>query len=261
VTILQPLIEPLLRRPFRARARRGAVRKEGEKSGHDVVRETYAKGADKAATEKLWRRALHDGVVAGTALAPKSVTLRTDGLSRVAAKSSAKEALEIAFRPDPTIFDGRFANNGWLQELPKPGSKLTWDNVAIDEPVDGRRLGLANEMVVTLTLDGRSVDAPVWIQPGQADECVTVHLGYGRWRTGRVGFGRGIQCLCAAQLESAVGSGWPRSAEEERTREALLHADAADDGRPQRLSGSVRSKSSARSPSSPRSSARIRRAI
>jgi Fe-S-cluster-containing dehydrogenase component len=91
------------------------------------------------------------------------------------------------FRPDPTIWDGRFANNGWLQELPNPLTKLTWDNAALISPATAQRLGLRNEDVVELRYQGQTVRAPIWVVPGQADDAVTVHLGYGRWRTGRVG--------------------------------------------------------------------------
>ena len=96
-------------------------------------------------------------------------------------------SMDLLIRPDPTIWDGRFANNGWLQELPKPLSKLTWDNAALMSPATAQRRGLRNEDVVELRYQGRSVRAPVWLLPGQADDTVTVHLGYGRWRTGRVG--------------------------------------------------------------------------
>ncbi len=103
------------------------------------------------------------------------------------------------FRPDPTIFDGRFANNGWLQELPKPMTKLTWDNAAIVSPATAdrwlsRRIGSTGGEhgtvyadMVELSYDGRRVRGAAWILPGQADDCVTVHLGYGRTRAGRVG--------------------------------------------------------------------------
>jgi molybdopterin-containing oxidoreductase family iron-sulfur binding subunit len=192
ITIQQPLIEPLYEGRSAHEVVEALFGREGEKTSHDIVRETHAKGADKVAVEKAWRKALHDGLVAGSALPPKNATLRTDWLASAVGKVPAKDTLEIAFRPDPTIFDGRFANNGWLQELPKPASRLTWDNVAAVSPATAERLGLANETVVTLKLADRTVDAPVWIQPGQADECVTVHLGYGRWRSGRIGTGAGF---------------------------------------------------------------------
>ena len=103
--------------------------------------------------------------------------------------------LEINFRADPTIYDGRFANNGWLQELPKPMSKLTWDNAVYLSPATAIRLGFApadhperaNEKVAVVTYGGRTLEAPLWVMPGHADDSISVHLGYGRTRGGRVG--------------------------------------------------------------------------
>lgn len=91
------------------------------------------------------------------------------------------------FRPDPSVWDGAFANNAWLQEVPKPYTKLTWDNVAMMSVRTANALRLKNGDVVRLTYQGRSVDAPVWVQPGHADDSVTVHLGFGRTAAGRVG--------------------------------------------------------------------------
>ena len=96
------------------------------------------------------------------------------------------------FRPDPTIYDGRFANNGWLQELPKPITKLTWDNAAIVSPATAHRLKAATGDMVQLTYQGRSLRAPVFIQPGHIDGAVTLHLGYGRTKAGRAGTGMGF---------------------------------------------------------------------
>ncbi|RPJ83535.1 MAG: 4Fe-4S dicluster domain-containing protein, partial [Acidobacteria bacterium] len=103
------------------------------------------------------------------------------------AAPSGGSALEIIFRPDPSIYDGRFANNAWLQELPKPLTKLTWDNAVLCSPALAERLELANEDVVELQYRGRKVLGSIWIVPGHADGCVTVHLGYGREAGGRVG--------------------------------------------------------------------------
>ncbi|MBI2963302.1 MAG: TAT-variant-translocated molybdopterin oxidoreductase [Deltaproteobacteria bacterium] len=193
VTILQPLIDPLYEGKSAHELLAALFGSEGEKTSHDLVRETYAQGKDKAELDRFWRRALHDGLVAGTALPAKSVTLRTDWTSLPAPSiADGGGGLEIAFRLDPTVFDGRWANNGWLQELPKPLTKLAWDNAAIVSPATAGRLGLESEMLVTLVLEGRSVEAPVWVQPGQAEDCVTVHLGYGRARAGRVGAGAGF---------------------------------------------------------------------
>src|SRR5205085_10607919 len=106
-------------------------------------------------------------------------------------------------RPDPSVFDGRFANNGWLQELPKPLTKLTWDNAALVAPATAERLGLASEDVVELRYRGRTVRAPVWILPGHPAESVTVHLGYGRTRAGRVDNGAGFDAYALRTSDAA----------------------------------------------------------
>jgi molybdopterin-containing oxidoreductase family iron-sulfur binding subunit len=151
-------------------------------------------------------------VVAGTALPPKPVKLVPDLQARlsqnVPAGHSQGNGLEIVFRPDPTIWDGQFANNGWLQELPKPLSKLTWDNAAMLSLATAERLGVKNGEVVKLRFEGHEVQAPIWIMPGHADDSLTVHLGYGRRRAGKVGSDIGFNAY-AIRSSSALwfGSG------------------------------------------------------
>ena len=103
--------------------------------------------------------------------------------------------LEIVFLPSPSLHDGRFANDGWLQELPDPLTKLTWDNPALVSPKTAETLGLANEDVVRLDYAGRSLELPVWILPGMADGVVALTLGYGRSHAGRIGSGVGFDAF------------------------------------------------------------------
>ncbi len=161
--------------------------------------------------ESWWRKCLHDGFVPNTALPAKTVTLKSDwagALSQMNADGTpALRGYEIVFRADPTIYDGRFANNGWLQELPKPLTKLTWDNVALVSPITARKLGLAKPNyeqekkggeafvdTIELKLNGRAISkaVPAWVMPGQPDDAITIQLGYGRERAGRVGDGLGF---------------------------------------------------------------------
>jgi molybdopterin-containing oxidoreductase family iron-sulfur binding subunit len=128
--------------------------------------------------------------MAGTALPAISVVVRGDIAQQV--QNTPGEQLQIAFRPDPTVFDGRFANNGWLQELPKPNTKLTWDNAAMLSPDTAQRLALVDGDYVKLQLAGHETKAGVVIVPGHADNVVTLHLGYGRRRAGSVGTGPGF---------------------------------------------------------------------
>jgi molybdopterin-containing oxidoreductase family iron-sulfur binding subunit len=170
-----------------------------DRSGYDLVRDHWKERLGAADFEKKWRRAVHDGVVAETALPPKAVAIRLGDWAR-APRMPEPSGFEIVFRPDPCVHDGRFANNGWLQELPKPLTKLTWDNAAIVSPKTAERFGLRvvetsnghRADVVELRYEGRQVRAPVWILPGHSDDAVTVHLGYGRTRAGRVGTGAGF---------------------------------------------------------------------
>ncbi len=106
--------------------------------------------------------------------------------------STPVDGIEINFRRDPTIYDGRYANNGWLQELPKPMSKLTWDNAALIAPATAEAHELQSGDVITIAHEGRSLNMPVWILPGHAKDSLTVFVGYGRTRAGRLGNGAGF---------------------------------------------------------------------
>ena len=109
-----------------------------------------------------------------------------------AATASGEQGIEINFRPDPSVYDGCFANNGWLQELPKPLSKLTWDNCLWMGPAMAARMGVEKRDMVQVDFGGKSLKLPVWIQAGHPDNSVTVFFGYGRTRAGRVGTGTGF---------------------------------------------------------------------
>ncbi len=129
VTIQQPLIQPL----YGGRSAMQLLQSltdQPEKTPYEIVKSYWNSQHTGADFEAWWRRAVHDGTVPGTALPVKAVTVRGDALSARAGARKLGGKLEVIFRPDPTIYDGRFANNGWLQELPKPITKLTWDNAA-----------------------------------------------------------------------------------------------------------------------------------
>ncbi len=204
VSIIQPLIAPLYGNKSAHELVAALLGKPGL-SSYQIVRDYWKSRNPSQNFEEFWRTALHEGLIAGSALPPKKVSLKANF------KAQAKEAdsaLEIVFRPDPTIWDGRFANNGWLQELPKPLTKLTWDNAALISPATAERRGLANEELVVLRYQGREVRAPVWITPGHADNSVTVHLGYGRTRAGKVGTGTGFNAYALRTSDASwIGSG------------------------------------------------------
>ena len=161
---------------------------------YQIVRKYWRALHSDADFETFWNRALQQGVVDGTRAERKSVRLNKDFLLdlNVPQNSSHDEQIDLVFAPDPTIWDGRHANNGWLQELPKPLTKLTWDNAALLSPLLAQRFDLKNGDVVELQHGDHSITAPVWIMPGHADRAVTLTLGYGRTRAGRIGNGVGV---------------------------------------------------------------------
>jgi MoCo/4Fe-4S cofactor protein with predicted Tat translocation signal len=196
VGIVQPLIAPLYD-GHSAHEVIALFTGDSEKSGHDLVRgywQSQRSEKDKA-FEALWETSLHDGLIAGTALPTVSVTPHADfvtlGHSQAAGGDSS--AIEIVFRPDPSIGDGEFSNNSWLQELPKPVTRLTWDNAAMVSPGTAQQLNVTTGDYVTLTLvdgtTGRVISGGIYIVPGHADNSVTLHLGFGRVRGGSVASG------------------------------------------------------------------------
>jgi molybdopterin-containing oxidoreductase family iron-sulfur binding subunit len=193
VSIVQPLIAPL----YNGRSAHeifAVMLGQAGRTPHDVVQDFWRGKYSVGDFETFWRTSLHDGLIANSALPARPVTLKADFSAPAfheGKNGSAAGALEISFRPDPGVWDGRFANNGWLQELPKPLTKLTWDNAVLLSVSTAQKLGLHSEDVVRLRYRGRELAAPVFILPGHADDAVTLHLGYGRSRAGRVGSGVG----------------------------------------------------------------------
>jgi len=193
VSIVQPMIDPLYGGKTAHDVFQALLNEPGL-SAYDAVRETW-KSTIKGDFETGWRKALHAGWIEGTAFDTKSVPLGAQGLHIGPIVPSPKDALEIIFRPDPNIYDGRWANVGWLQELPKPVTNLSWDNAALVSGATLTKLGLEEDDIVELTVAGRKVNAPVLVVPGHPDNSVTVHLGYGRQFAGRVGSGAGFNAF------------------------------------------------------------------
>jgi len=185
-SIIQPLIAPLYggRTPTELLA---AFTGESGQSMHDLVHARWEQLRPNGDFEGFWEQVLHDGVVPDTAAPPHTVQLRGAWDPGQTAPPIERDGLEVVFRPDPYVLDGQFTNNGWLLELPRPLTKLTWDNVAQVAPATAERLGVASGDVVELGFHGRTVRAPVWISPGHARDSVTVALGFGRTHLGRVG--------------------------------------------------------------------------
>jgi MoCo/4Fe-4S cofactor protein with predicted Tat translocation signal len=189
VGIIQPLIAPLYSGKS-ALEFVALLSGQAEAPGYDLVRAFWQKQHSGADFEQFWRKSLHDGWIDGTTFVPKEFAVKAE--SYPAPRTSDYIGPVLSFRRDPTVYDGQFSNNGWLQELPKPMNKLTWDNAIIIGPKAAERWQIKTEDVVELEIElsgyqGHKVTGPVWVQAGQPDNSVTVFLGYGRKRAGRVG--------------------------------------------------------------------------
>ncbi|MEN8151583.1 MAG: TAT-variant-translocated molybdopterin oxidoreductase, partial [Planctomycetota bacterium] len=218
--VVQPLIRPLYdgrtASEVLARFVGGPARK-----GYDLVRETwkdlFLAGGD---FERGWRRVLHNGFgpTGPKGTAPLIESWKPEAREKVLgfARATPAEGMEVVFRADPCVGDGRQANNGWLQELPDPMTKLVWDNPALVSPADGKALGVKSGDRVKIAVGDRSVTVPVWIQPGLPKGSITLHAGNGRPMGGRVADGSGFDvyplrgtdgmAFAAATVEKAAGS-------------------------------------------------------
>ncbi|MGH9220512.1 MAG: molybdopterin oxidoreductase, partial [Vicinamibacterales bacterium] len=210
VSIVQPLIQPLYGGKS-AHEIVATLSERPERNGYDIVREYWsafaasgrfgetgspakplAASQPAAEFERAWRKWLHDGVIAGSAGVASTTPVAADVATRLTA-STPIEGIEINFRRDPTIYDGRFGNNGWLQELPKPMSKLTWDNAALIAPATAEANELHNGDIISIKVGNlEPVEVPAWIIPGHAKDSITVFVGYGRQHAGRIGNGSGF---------------------------------------------------------------------
>ncbi|MCP3958984.1 MAG: 4Fe-4S dicluster domain-containing protein [bacterium] len=187
LSAVQPLIAPLLEGKSALEVVAQLVYGE-PRSGYDVVRETWLGVLGGESFERDWRRVLHDGVLAASASAPLEVSI----VAAPRLPAPATGGHEITFQPSLTAFDGRYANNGWLQELPDAITKITWDNAALLSPATAEQFDLASGDLVSLGYRDRTLDVPVFVLPGQADDSVALALGYGRTAAGRVGDGVGV---------------------------------------------------------------------
>ena len=214
VSILQPMINPLYGSHSHLSVL-DAVLQYPPRSSYEIVRAYWAghqneKGQD---FEAWWRKSVGEGLAANSALPPLTPTLDKNW-SAADPPPQPASGLEMVFRTDPYFYDGAYANNNWLQELPRPITKLTWDNAVHLSPQTARHLELATGDVVRLHSQGRTVEGAVWVSPGNPDNSVTVHLGWGRTRGGRAANGAGFN----AYLLRTSGALWSASdVEVERT--------------------------------------------
>ncbi len=199
VTLCQPTINPLFNGRTAAEILSLFV-DEHPREARDIVRDHFRGAAADGSPRPEWEAALQRGFLPDTALPPVTATLRPE---QPAAPSPA--GLVVMIRPDPTLWAGETGNNAWLQELPKPLTKLVWDNVLTVSPALATREGLRNGDVVLLEVEGRRVEGPIWVLPGQADGTVGATLGYGRRTPGLLCDGIGYN---AARLRSHTADPW-----------------------------------------------------
>jgi Fe-S-cluster-containing dehydrogenase component len=191
-SLVQPLIAPLYDGKT-AHEIVAALIGDSQTNPYQIVRDHWQRWyAERPDFDRFWDGALQAGIIAGTAsdpvavaaLAPSAADRGVEGTQGAAVPDGS---IELVLRPDPSVWDGRFANNAWLQECPRPLTKITWDNAVLLSPASAKRLGIEQDEVVKLEYGGHSVEAPACLVPGHADATATVHLGYGRLRVGSVG--------------------------------------------------------------------------
>jgi MoCo/4Fe-4S cofactor protein with predicted Tat translocation signal len=194
VGIVQPLIAPLYHGVSSLEVLNVFTGQTGA-SAHDLLTQ-YWRAKNASMSDKdfgdFWRQTLHDGVMANTAFPPLTLKQQFDYHNVPAENPQSKPGIEIVFRPDPTMGDGRWCNNSWLQELPKPLTKITWDNALMLSPMTAWRLGVGSGEIARMHHGPWELVGPVWVMPGHADDSATMLLGMGRWQAGNVGNRIGI---------------------------------------------------------------------
>jgi molybdopterin-containing oxidoreductase family iron-sulfur binding subunit len=212
VTLTQPLVAPLYdgKSPYEFIF---SLVGSSEMAGYDIVR-NYWQGKMAGDFDAAWRKAIHDGFVGNSAFPAKGVSATAGAIP---ASNFSSGDMEVMFRRDPLIYDGSRANNAWLQETPKPVSNLCWDNAVLISPATAKKRGLVTGDVLEIDVKGRKVNGPIWPQPGHPNDSITVFLGYGRTKGGRVADGVGFdayqirtsdaQWMAGARI-TKVGSGY-----------------------------------------------------
>jgi molybdopterin-containing oxidoreductase family iron-sulfur binding subunit len=170
-------------------------------SGYDLVQDTW-RSLFTSDFNRQWETVLHDGVHQESAFAVANVSIAPNfntAMSGVTAAESIS-GIEIAIKTDARVYDGRFTNNGWLMELPEPMTKITWDNVALMSAATAEKIGIDPERsfknndvpLVRITAQGETIEIAAWVEPGHADDSITLSVGYGRNQVGRVADGVGV---------------------------------------------------------------------
>lgn len=199
-SIIQPQIRPLFGGISEIELL-SAILNGDDPVGYDLVRETWQNSIS-GDFEEQWEQILHDGIDtnSGFESSPVSISGNLESAIQQALSAEAIEGIEISIKPDNKLFDGRYANNSWLQELPEAMTKVTWDNVALMSPATAVSLGIDPERsfssdevpMVRITANDTTIEIAAWVQPGHADDSITLTTGYGRENIGRVADGVGV---------------------------------------------------------------------
>ena len=190
--VAQPMIDPIWSGKSAVELC-GWLASGSEVGGDALVRQTAVAAVESLKDETAWKKVIHDGFLMNSAATPVEVELSELSLEemgtawKTATTESDIQDLELVLTPSGTVYDGRFANSGWLQECPDRITKVTWDNVALFAPSTAKALAVKQDTLVTLSIGGQEIELPAFIQPGQAQGCIGVALGYGRTEAGVVG--------------------------------------------------------------------------
>ncbi len=206
ISVVQPMIDPL----YGGHSAHDVLQTliDPSMSAYDVVvanAKTYIGSAGGGDFQTAWRKVLHDGWVQNTAFTPKTLGAPK---AATATANAPVSGIEISFKPDASLYDGRYGNNGWLQELPKQVTNISWDNAALMNMDLMGKLGIEENEAIELTLNGRKVITPVLMSPGHPNDAVTVHLGLGRRaEAGRVGAGVGFNAYTLRTTDQPLSAG------------------------------------------------------
>jgi MoCo/4Fe-4S cofactor protein with predicted Tat translocation signal len=236
-SVIQPLILPLF--GGHSSTELLALLVDGlDSRGYDIVRGTWNKIIT-GSFEPGWERVLFAGMLDKSGMPTVTPAVNSEAVTRLCSSEHARAAFddsgtfEVAFRPSAAVYDGRYANNGWLQETPDPLTMITWDNVALISPKAAAELAINNGDVIKITQNGRAIEIPAWIMPGQSDRTVTLDLGYGRKMPGRYGDGVGTD---VSPLRALAGFDFSSGASITPTGRSYVVASTQDhgtmDGRP-----------------------------
>jgi molybdopterin-containing oxidoreductase family iron-sulfur binding subunit len=193
ISIQQPLIEPLFGGKSILEVA-AMIAGRTQTSGYELVSAKWMAEWPAAGRETRWNAALYEGLIKETQTAPIPVALDAKKVAVAAAASISKaqsDRIEAVFYPSHSTYDGRYANNAWMQEAPDPMTKVVWDNVALVSKTTAARLSVRDGDLLKLAMSGRAIEVPAMIQPGHADNSISLALGYGRSACGRVGQGIG----------------------------------------------------------------------